>query len=338
MRLDEACEPVFARHETFHPRWGWVKKGYDASTRTPGAFTADDATLQLGVGKNMVRAIRFWSLAAKATVERVDPDRPRMSLVHPSSAGHSVFAEDGFDPYSEDPGTLWLLHWLLLAPACSLPVWWAAFHEFGAVEFSEETLTAFVTEQVNAVSAWSAPHPSSIAKDVSCLLRTYAPSVSARQTFDDLVDCPMRELGLLRVVDPSKRAYRFAVGGKATLPADIVLFAALDFLARSDADSRTVTISRLATEPGSPGRAFKLSEADVIDLIERAAVDAEDVHLARPAGVTQLGFDDDADVVADRVLARFYARVRAGTIAGPVAGSATAAVFGADEFAIGGAR
>ena len=31
MRLDESCEPAFARHETFHPRYGWVKKGYDAA-------------------------------------------------------------------------------------------------------------------------------------------------------------------------------------------------------------------------------------------------------------------------------------------------------------------
>ena len=31
MRLDESCERVFARHETFHPRYGWLKKAVDAA-------------------------------------------------------------------------------------------------------------------------------------------------------------------------------------------------------------------------------------------------------------------------------------------------------------------
>ena len=24
--LQECCRPVFGRHETFHPRWGWFSK------------------------------------------------------------------------------------------------------------------------------------------------------------------------------------------------------------------------------------------------------------------------------------------------------------------------
>ena len=62
MQLSEAAEPVFARHETFHPRYGWFRKAYVAATRDPHVFTSEDAPVRLGVGKNMVRAIRFWGL------------------------------------------------------------------------------------------------------------------------------------------------------------------------------------------------------------------------------------------------------------------------------------
>ncbi|KOR34363.1 hypothetical protein AM228_24585 [Planktothricoides sp. SR001] len=31
--------PVFARHETFHPRFGWIKKGFDAAKKTPDYFS-----------------------------------------------------------------------------------------------------------------------------------------------------------------------------------------------------------------------------------------------------------------------------------------------------------
>ena len=60
MRLVEAAERVFARHETFHPRYLWFRKAYVAVKDDPNIFTQTDAPIRLGVGKNMVRAIRFW--------------------------------------------------------------------------------------------------------------------------------------------------------------------------------------------------------------------------------------------------------------------------------------
>ena len=60
MRLSEAARPVFARHETFHPRYGWFRKAYEATADDPAAFTRKDAPVELGVGKNMVKSIRFW--------------------------------------------------------------------------------------------------------------------------------------------------------------------------------------------------------------------------------------------------------------------------------------
>jgi hypothetical protein len=57
--------PIFAKHETFHPRYGWLKKGFDKSTEDEILFLREDAPVTLGVGKNMVKAIRYWSCAYK---------------------------------------------------------------------------------------------------------------------------------------------------------------------------------------------------------------------------------------------------------------------------------
>ena len=65
MRLVDAAKPTFARHETFHPRYGWFRKAYAFVAEDPRIFVAKDAPVRIGVGKNMVRAIRFWGLAAK---------------------------------------------------------------------------------------------------------------------------------------------------------------------------------------------------------------------------------------------------------------------------------
>lgn len=103
--------PVFARHETFHPRFGWLKKGFDWAQRDSGIFLRDDAPVRLGVGKNMVRSIRYWCSAFKVLEDDI-----------PSEFGKKLLAEDGWDEFLEDPASLWLLHWNLLKPTCDCQV------------------------------------------------------------------------------------------------------------------------------------------------------------------------------------------------------------------------
>src|SRR3954451_10039653 len=109
--------PAFARHETFHPRYGWLRKAYEAARRGPDEFVREDATTRLGVGKNMVRAIRYWGLAYKGIEEARSPGNPRLNTATPSEFGHRLLDERrGWDPYLDEPGSLWLLHWHLLRP------------------------------------------------------------------------------------------------------------------------------------------------------------------------------------------------------------------------------
>ena len=192
MRLVDAAKPAFARHETFHPRYGWFRKAHAFVAKDPRIFISNDAPVRIGVGKNMVRAIRFWGLAAKLIEEDPQSSNRRTPSLVPTSIGRRLFGDDGWDPYMEDPGTLWLLHWLLMAPFSLLPVWWLAFNEFHAVEFTEDDLVAAVTAQLDATEGWGVPHPSSVSKDVTALLRTYAPAeqLSGRTGIDDVLDCP----------------------------------------------------------------------------------------------------------------------------------------------------
>lgn len=310
MRIDQAAVPVFARHETFHPRYGWLKKAVDAAEADSEAFLQPHAPVRLGVGKNMVRSIRHWGHAFRVLDSLPNPARPRAPGDAPSRIGLSLFGPDGWDPFLEDPGTLWLLHWWLLAPPSRAPVWWAAFNEFSAVQFTDEELLHSVEDHVTGVAAWSAAHPSAIKKDVACLLRMYAPTQrSGRESLDDVLDCPFRELGLLAPVPRAEgRTYRFVVGPKATLPPAIAAFASLDFMARTDAGAHTVTVSRLATEPGGPGRSFKLTEAALSDLLGEASAELPFLNLVAPAGVSQLTFDVDATSAANELLGHYFAR------------------------------
>src|SRR5207249_4154993 len=54
----------FSGHETFPFRYMWLRKSVDAVAKDHDALLSDDAMISLGVGKNMVRAIRHWGLAS----------------------------------------------------------------------------------------------------------------------------------------------------------------------------------------------------------------------------------------------------------------------------------
>ena len=91
MRLVDAAKPTFARHETFHPRYGWFRKAYRFAAADPHIFSREDAPVRIGVGKNMVRAIRFWGLAAKLIeVDQGSSNRRTPGLV-PTPRGHALF-------------------------------------------------------------------------------------------------------------------------------------------------------------------------------------------------------------------------------------------------------
>jgi hypothetical protein len=313
VRLIEAAEPTFARHETFHPRYGWFRKAYVVAREDPQVFGRDEAPVVIGVGKNMVRAIRFWGLAAKLIVEH--PEVPR-ALV-PTRFGHALFGDQGWDPFMEDPGTLWLLHWALLSSPSRLPVWWLVFNEFHPVEFTDDDLELAITGQLDGVSDWASPHQSSVKKDISALLRTYAPAeVSRRVGIEDVLDCPLRELGMIQRSAATGR-YRFTLGHKTTLSPEILAYAALDYAVRGGNSSNTISLSRLAYESGGPGRVFKLSEPDLLSHFESVVKTTKHLNLSTPAGAPQLSWSTAPGKVAVDLLNAYYQSAEDHFEAGP---------------------
>ena len=307
MRLVDAAKPTFARHETFHPRYGWFRKAHAFVANDPRIFISEDAPVRIGVGKNMVRAIRFWGLAAKLIEEDLHSSNRRAPNLIPTSFGRRLFGDNGWDRYMEDPGTLWLLHWMLLAPPTLLPVWWLAFNEFHAVEFTENDLDAAIAVHLDAAGEWTIPHWSSVTKDISALLRTYAPAEqSGRTGIDDLLDCPLRELNLIGRSAVTNR-YRFALGAKHSMPPEIVAYAALDYIARTGSKGNMITLGRLTHESGAPGKIFKLGEGELVEALEATVQETDAIDLTMSTTAIQLVWSGEPCEIATEILNRYYA-------------------------------
>lgn len=245
-------------------------------------FSAADATVALGVGKNMVKSIRFWGQATQLIREIPIAGSRRKTTVRATALGQYLFgAATGVDPYLELPGTVWVTHWWMLRPPTLLPAWWVAMNRFTPVEFDEAALRRAVIDEIDR-AGWRQPNPSSVQKDVSCLLRMYVRDDS-RATLDDLIDCPTRELGLISRSHGDTTRFRFNQGPKPSLPDLVVLHASLEWLSRRGGGT-SVSVAALATTPGGPGLAFRLSPRELTEALERATEMQSSTGLSVVAG------------------------------------------------------
>jgi hypothetical protein len=315
IQLRDVANPRFARHETFAPRFGWLHKGFRAVTTDSEVFLREDAPVVLGVGKNMVSAIRYWSNAFKLTVERPKGGSSRANVSLPTWRAVWLLDENGADPYLEDPASLWLLHWWLLSvqegTRCEAPTWWVAFHGLSTSRFTEEQLADHVLRHVGRCG-WEPPVQASVARDVDCVTKMYAPRKAATGSpgsFEDLLDCPFRELGLLEsVADSSQktRIWRFTDVARTSLPPRVIAYTCLDYAATAAEGAGSVSLARLANEPGSPGRGFHLREADLSVALAEVCDAHPGLQMTEAAGHRSLVFREDPATIGWDVLDGHY--------------------------------
>ncbi len=306
MSLEANALPVFAGHQTFHPRFGWLKKGLDAVLKDPEVFSRPDAPVVLGVGKNMVEAIRFWGQTFKVITAEGKSTSSRSVRYAPTKFGSALLGDGGLDPYLEDPTSLWLLHWMLCSPTSTAPAWWLFVNEFNPVEFSDDVFFEFLKGKIDS-SMWKSPSSSSLLKDVDALLRMYTRrNARGRQTIDDLLDSPFRDLGLIHESATQPGHYRINGNTKPSLTGAAVLIAALDYIAMFDSDAKTISFTRLAYEDNSPGKVFRLPLETLSNLIVEGAMNIDGLKVANPGGVQQLVLRETPGVIASSIAASHY--------------------------------
>ena len=124
----------FSGHETFPCRYTWLPKAVRGVQESPDLFSDEDAAMvRLGVGKNMVRAIRFWADASEVITQA-----PKQGISI-SDFGNAVFGHAGHDEFLEDIKTLWLIHWKLSASVTeSLFAWHYLLNFWHRPDFTKE--------------------------------------------------------------------------------------------------------------------------------------------------------------------------------------------------------
>lgn len=287
--IDAETKLQFSGHETFPLRYGWLKKTYDAvrscerdGGNTKIVFNADDAIAQFGVGKNMVVSMRHWALAAGILKEV----RTHLGPYVTSPIGQALFADDGWDPWLEDPNSLWLLHWQFASTPDRTSTWYWVFNHCPHASFDRSLLVEHLT-RLCVERAMKKVALATLKRDVECFIRTYVEKAGGGLK-EDTLECPLTELALLQPVG-RRDGYQLTRGPKSTLHPGLFAFATTQFWRRTYPDVRTLSLDALFHEPGSPYRVFLLDEESIVDLaIELEAVTEGKIAWSETAGLRQL--------------------------------------------------
>lgn len=285
---------TFSGHESFPCKTLWLKKGYDF-IKKGGDFNASDAVVNLGVGKNMVSSIRYWIKSFGLN---------ESSQTH-WIAEYILDSDNGKDPFMEDLGTLWLLHFLLVysSEASLYKLFFVDFQKERR-QFEREQVVSFVKRKMVDAGKVNSFNENTVKKDVGVLLHNYClpRNPQSNEDFSTL----LIDLDLLTQADKTdggenkRNIYFFNIEGKKEVTPSIFLFALLMIKKENDNDN-SIPYDILH----ELGLIFCMTDLEIIDMLKLLSDTYSDaLSYSDVAGIRQLQFTKQMD--AKQILDNYY--------------------------------
>ena len=289
----------FGRHETFSLRYAWLTKGFQAFMKKKAIFSSDEATIELGVGKNMVNAIKYWLRAASMLEENSEG-------LEATELGTALFSEKGWDQYLEDEATLWLIHWLLATNFDTSTAWYWFFNCFHKTEFTQEEAADALAEFVQS-HLKSKHSEKTVRQEIAMILRMYTPpKVNSKSLIDEHLDAPLTALNLVTVSE-SAHFYRSFARQQPNLPIGIIGFAVNELLNQRRINTLPISELMYGQKYGvALGSLFRLTESDLIAKLEHLIKKYPTVfQINETAGINQL-YRSDSHITSIQFLRDHY--------------------------------
>ena len=221
----------FSGHETFYCKHFWLKKGYDY-IKKHNDFKSSNSVIELGVGKNMVASIAHWLKVYKIVNTYYKKGVQQIDI---SQFGEVLLNnKDGLDPYIEDKGTTYLLHYMALKNDYS-SIYNIAFKDFRktrvSLEFTSTQLFEFLCRKLRKEKLNFSEK--SLKNDIKVFIRSYlVGNKKSSKTIEDDFSALLLGLDLINPIEDTHiegdQVYKFEYNEKNDLDILIFLFAILD--------------------------------------------------------------------------------------------------------------
>ena len=285
-------------HESFPCRYTWLPKAVQGLSHDPKLFADDErAMVDLGLGKNMVRSVRFWAQVAGVAVLSTKGAGHQLTEL-----GRALLGHGGLDPFLEDVRTLWLIHWNLSTQIKSPLLAW----DFLLNRWHEPEIVPSAVVQALLKEATRKGEKLSlvtIEQHFDTFLHTYVPTRGRKgEVQEDNLDCPLVELDLLVRVGErplsgntgrAEPIYAFRRQDKPDITPELFVYCLNDFWNSRHGNDLTLSFREIAHGHGGPGQVFKLPEEDVRARVEHLAAQTKGrFSYSESASLQQLHRDD----------------------------------------------
>ena len=275
---DKRMEMRFRAHETFSIRKGWLSKGMENIVAKPNLFVDKNENPMdvLGIGSNMVKALRFWLQAVGLTKEPKSGKR-KQTLTH---LGELVYEND---KYIEETGTLYILQYQLACQKKEATSWYFFFNEFTLSEFTRDDFVQELQKYILMSDENIKVAIRSLNDDFSCIVNTYLPSLKFNRdkvSPENNIDCPFSELGLLDIVNKKKKLYKKSVPSPDSIDPWIAYAVIMD---RSE-NRKEINLNELLNKPCNIGKVFNLDAITMLEILHEIE-NIDLIKIIRTAGL-----------------------------------------------------
>lgn len=241
----------FGQHQSFYLREGWLHKGLEAIIQDKSLLTRGDAFEKLGIGKNMLAALRFWLIACG--VATYDSKNKTYSI---TKLGQLIYENDS---NLNLHFTKALIHYQLaknanIADKSATVIYWF-FNELEGSRFEK----SFLLEQYSKwATAQKDVSDNSLKRDIECLIQMY----DINQTYsdpEDVLHSPLADLKLLEKSDYINKVNHNCI------PSEIILIMIYDYCYQANIDS--LTLNELVNSQKMPGKLFNLTQSDILETV-----------------------------------------------------------------------
>ncbi|MCK4408217.1 MAG: DUF4007 family protein [Bacteroidales bacterium] len=288
----------FSGHESFPLKHFWPLKGTQFLNESH-SFSEPTAVVHLGVGKNMVSAIKFWLRSLGLTDENDNIQK----------IADYLFGENGRDKYIEDIGTIWLLHYYLVKTNRA-SIYNLIFNEFSKerIEFTKANLLGFLKRTTLKVNS-SYLNVNTINMDISVFLRNYLnPKFKdSKINIEDDYSGLFFDLELIthyKKENTENKIQDYFILNRDfrdKLPVEIFLFTILD----NNNYENSISFNELLTGYNSPGNIFLLNKEGLFSIIQQLIKKYSFITYSQTAGNQLIQFSEKPDKF--EILNSYYA-------------------------------
>ena len=240
------------KHGSFYIRNGWPTKIIDAVDNNTLVFSPNselEAVDNIGVGRVMIKAMRYWATAMGITSEI----KTQQGVAHELTPLGMLVKQ--FDPYCQNVGTLWALHRNLVNDVDNATAWYWAFNEMGPKVFTKDSFVGDFNSYLQKNGGKYAK--AAVEKEFDCF----------KKIIDEDTIPFFAPLKLIQYEGDGHFEMRRSPAKE--IPPEIVLFCIVSDNQDHLEESQQIGVDKLLEASGQIGKYMNLSYASLLEILQQ---------------------------------------------------------------------